>query len=177
MRLQSIILIIQATDWYVIRHTPCRGTAVVTGHANTHTHTYRKKKHNFSSWPFCCMCANMLSLAHTPKTKKQCMCNAKWWFCTKLIRGLKYLELLCVIVSHPQKMCVCVHTCICVCKCVDPSGTCAYLKRCEGEMCTLHWKLCSILDWTEWAEWYGEILITVLLEIFPDVPKNCNTCQ
>lgn len=81
MRLQSIILIIQATDWYVVRHAPRQGTAVVTGQANnTHKNNRRERKHNFSSWPlFSYMCENMLPYRSTRSRDKETMhvCNAR----------------------------------------------------------------------------------------------------
>lgn len=79
MRLQSIMLIIQATDWYVVRRAPRRGTAAVTGQAyGTHTHTITEEEEgkgkNITSaaglsflFLFLNMCANMPPpSAHTP---------------------------------------------------------------------------------------------------------------
>ena len=142
MRLQSIILIIQATDWYVVRRAPRRGTASVTGqaygtHTHTHTHTHdnrrrkrKKKKHNFGSWSFfffCFvlfnMCANMPPPhQHTHQTKKQCWCDARWCCYTELISCLKnfkwgFFVLLFLIHKH-----------VAVCASADPPGARVHIE-------------------------------------------------
>lgn len=67
------------------------------GRLTTHTHDdkrKKKRKHNFSSWPFFLhVCKHAPpSSTHTHRTKKQCVCNAWWCRCTELISCLRHFK-------------------------------------------------------------------------------------